>query len=184
VGEVSEQVQRVAIAAFADHRRQPKPRPDLKDNKDPDRPLLASDDRLDLIGLKFREGEFSYFLIIEPATPAGCSFQPTMHRIPGDSQGSGNGGFIEAFDSESRNLIKGGSPMLESKISCPTGRAKRLPTSLALVAAALSPLSYLETVANDGSSLGLSRGRAVSVWTDETFHGGWTVSGPELMPSN
>ena len=56
----------------------PKPGPHVEGNKDPDRLLLASIDRLDLIGLKFREDELSHFSIVEPAKPSGGSFQPAM----------------------------------------------------------------------------------------------------------
>ena len=42
---ISKQVQRIAVASFADQSRRPQPRPDVEDNKDPDRLLLASNNR-------------------------------------------------------------------------------------------------------------------------------------------
>ena len=97
----------------------PKPRPDFKDNKDPDSLLLASDNRLDLIGLKFHEGESSYFPIIELSAPGGYSLQPAMHRIPRDLFDSSNGGLVQTLDTEGGNFIKRGPAVLESSISCP-----------------------------------------------------------------
>jgi hypothetical protein len=73
-GEVSKEVQRVAVAAFADRGRWPKPRPDIDHDKDPHRLLLAPDDRSDLVRLKFSSGGPSHFSITETTTPAGCSF--------------------------------------------------------------------------------------------------------------
>ncbi len=91
---ISKQVQGIAIASFADHCGRPKSRPDVEDNKDPDRLLPASPhDRLDHMGLMFREGE-SYSSIIEPATLGCCPFKLAMHRIPGDPHGSDDGGFV------------------------------------------------------------------------------------------
>ena len=49
VGEVSKQVQRVAVAAFADDRRWPKAGPDIDHGKNPDGLFLAPDDRFDLV---------------------------------------------------------------------------------------------------------------------------------------
>ena len=151
VRNVSKQVQCVAVASFADHCRRPKPRPDVDHDEDPDRLLLASDDRSDLIGLKFYRREPSYFSIIEPTTPGGCSFQPTMNRIPGDSLDSSDGGLVQAFDTERGDFIKGRATVLESIIRCAGCRAECLPTSLALVATTLSPPGLVEAMANDGS---------------------------------
>jgi hypothetical protein len=41
VEEVSKQVQRIAVASFANHRRRPKPGLDIHPNENPDRLLLA-----------------------------------------------------------------------------------------------------------------------------------------------
>src|SRR5262249_38902905 len=107
-----------------------------------------------------------------------------MNCIPGDLLGSSNSRLIEAFDTEGGDLVKDYTPMMDSIIRCPSCRAERLPTSLALVAPTLSPPGRVETVANDGCSVALSRGMAVPVGTIETLHGEWTLSRAKLMASN
>ena len=57
VGKVLKQIQRVAVASFADHRRWPKPRPDVDHNENPDRLFPAPNDRSDLVCLNLRDGE-------------------------------------------------------------------------------------------------------------------------------
>jgi hypothetical protein len=79
--------------------------------------------------------------------------------------------FRQTLDAESRDLIKGGTPVLESIIRCPSCRAECLPASLALVATMLSPPGLVEAVANDGSDVAMFRGGAVLVGTAETLHG-------------
>jgi len=144
-------------------------------DEDPDRLLLTPDDRSDLICLKFYDGESLYSSIIEPTTPDPCSFQPPMNRIPGDSLDSSNGRLIEAFDTKGGDFIKRGATVLESIIRCPFCRAECLFTSLTLVATTLSPPGRVKAVANDGSDVTFSRGRAVLVGTAETLHGWWTL---------
>ena len=107
-----------------------------------------------------------------------------MDRIPSDSLDSSDGRLIQALDTERGDFIKGGATVLESIIGCPGCRAERLPTSSALVATTLPPPSRVEAVANDGSDVAFSRGRAVPVGTAETLHGLWTLSTLELMASN
>jgi hypothetical protein len=143
--------------------------------------LLATDDRSDLVGLKFRSREILDFSVIEPTTPAGCSFQPAMNCIPRDSFDSSDSGFVEAFHAESRYFIKSGATVLQPIIRCPARRAECLATRLAPVATSLSAPSPVEAVTNDSSSVIFSRGRAVLVGTVETLHGWWTSEMPELM---
>jgi hypothetical protein len=112
--EVSKQIQRVAVAPFADHRRWPKPRPDVDHNENPDRLFPAPNDRSDLVCLKLRDGESLYISIVEATTTAGCFFQPAMNRIPGNSLDSSDGGFVQTFDTEGGDFIKDRTPMLES----------------------------------------------------------------------
>jgi hypothetical protein len=56
-----------------------------------------------------------------------------MHHVPTDLLGSSNSRLIEAFDTEGGDLVKDCTPMMDSIIRCPSCRAERLPTSLALV---------------------------------------------------
>jgi hypothetical protein len=65
-------------------------------------------------------------------------------------------GLDEVFGKDSRNFIKGATPVLESMIGCSGCRAERLPTILALVATTLPPPSRIEAMANDGSSVAFS----------------------------
>ena len=107
-----------------------------------------------------------------------------MDRIPGNSLDSSDGRLIQALDTEGGDFIKPGATVLESIIRCPVCRAERLSTRPALVATSLPPPGRVKAVANDGSDLALSRGRAVLVGTAETLHGWWTLLTPELMASN
>jgi hypothetical protein len=114
------------VAAFADDGRWPKARPDVDHGEDPHRLSLAPDNRPDLVRLKLCHGEPADFSVAETTTPAGRSFQPAMHCIPGDSLGSSDGGLVEAFDAESRHFIKSGPAGLQSMIRCPARRAECL----------------------------------------------------------
>src|SRR5215510_5401777 len=57
---------------------------DVDCDEKPDQLLLLPDDGSDFIGLKLRNGKALHFSIIEPTTPCGCPFQPTMNWVPGD----------------------------------------------------------------------------------------------------
>jgi hypothetical protein len=95
-----------------------------------------------------------------------------------------NGRLVQTLDIERGDSIKRGAAVLESIISCPGCRAEHLPTSLALVATTLAPPSCVETMANDGSDVALSRGTAVPVGTVEALHGWWPCRTPKLMAWN
>ena len=87
--------------------------------EDPDLLFLAPDDRFDLVRLKLCRGKPSYCSIAEATTPEGCSFQPAMDRIPGDSFDSSDGRLIQALDTEGGDFMKGATPILESIIGRP-----------------------------------------------------------------
>ena len=181
---ISRQVLRVAITAFANHCRWPKSRPNVEDHEDPERPLLPSHEGLDFIGLKLGQGESPDSLMIEPATPGGCSFQPAMYRIPGDFFDSSNGGLVLTLDTEGGNFIKRGAAVLESMIRSACCRAEGLPTSSTLVATTLSPPGLVETIPNNTPGGSFFRGSTVWVGTVETLHGWWTFLTSELYASN
>jgi hypothetical protein len=113
------QIQRVAVASFADDRRRPKPRPDVDHNENPDRLFPAPNDRSDLVCLKFLNREPIYFLIVKETTAGSCFFQPAMDCIPGKALEASDGGLVHAFDTEGGNSIKGGATVLQSIIRCP-----------------------------------------------------------------
>ena len=120
-----------------------------------DRLLFTPDDRSDFIRLEFHSRESLNFSITKPPTAGGSPFQPPMHCVPGDLFDSSNSKLIQTLDAESRDLIKGGTSLLESIIRCPVSRAEGLPTSLALVPTTLPPPRRVEAVANDGSDVAL-----------------------------
>jgi hypothetical protein len=99
--------------------------------------LLATDDRSDLIGLKFHSRKILDFSVVESTTAGACLLQPAMHRVPGNSFDSSDRRLVQAFDTQSSNFIQRGAAVLKSMIRCATGQAERLPTSLALVATTL-----------------------------------------------
>jgi len=133
------------------------------EDKDPDRVLLAPDDRADLVCLKLHDGKSRCPSIVEATTGTGGPFEPAINRIPGESLHSSDRRLIQPFDAESRDFIKGRAPVLESMIGCPGCRAERLPTHLALVATTLPPSGHVEPMANDGSGVAFSRWRTVLV---------------------
>jgi hypothetical protein len=106
-----------------------------------------------------------------------------MNRIPSNPLDSSDGGLVQTLDTESRNFIKGATPVLKSMIGCSGCRAERLPTILATVSTSFPPSSRVEAMANDLSGSRLSL-RAAAVWTAETLHVSWTLSTPELMAWN
>ena len=181
VSNIPKQGQRVLIAPSADHRRTPKPRPDLDGGEDPCRMLLTLDDRSDLVGLKLRGPEPSCFLIIESTAAVVRFFQPAIDGIPSDAVDSGDSGFVKAFNAESRNLIKGRSAVLKPIVRRPDIGAKRLLARLASVSTALSPPGLIKTKTDDISGGGFFRWRAFR--TAETLHGCGTRDA-ELFPEN
>jgi hypothetical protein len=170
VGKLLQQIQRVALASPADHRRWPKPGPDVDHGEDPYWPFLASDHRSDLINMKFPDGESFDFSMAEPTTAASCSFQPTMNCIPSNALGSSEGRFVPAFDAKSCDAVKDRATVLESMIRCAGCRAERLPASPASVSTTLPPSGLVETVADDLSTGGLPRQGALAIATAETLH--------------
>src|SRR5262245_10537815 len=58
--------------------------------EDPNRLFFASDDRPDLVSLKFRDCESCYSSIVEPTTRMGGLFEPSSDGIPGDLLYSGD----------------------------------------------------------------------------------------------
>jgi len=107
-----------------------------------------------------------------------------MHGVPRDLFDPSNGRLVQTLDAESRDLSKGGTPVLESIIRCPVGRAEGFPTSLALVPTTLSPPRRAAAVANDGWEVTFSRSKAVLLRTVEALHGWCILETQELMVSN
>ena len=172
------------VTPFAYHCRRPKPRPHLDHGEDPDWRFLASDDRFDFVCLKLRNGEALYCSIVEATTPGGCSFQPAMDRIPGNSLDSSDGRFVHTFDAQSRDFIESGPPVLKSMVGCTSVRAEGLPARPALESTTLPTPGLVETVTDNASCSGFSRPRASPVWTAETLHSSWALSRVDLMASN
>ena len=84
------------------------------EDKDPDRVLLAPDDRADLVCLKLHDDKSRCPSIVEATTGAGGPLQPAINRIPGESLHSSDRRLIQPFDAESRDFIKGRAPVLPS----------------------------------------------------------------------
>ena len=120
-------------------------------------------------------------MIVETTAAVAGFFQPAIDGIPSDALDSGDSGFVEAFNAESRNLIKGGGTVLKPIIRRPGIGAKRLLARLASVSTALSPSSQIETKTDDVSGSGFFRWRAFR--TAETLHGCGTRDA-ELFPEN
>ena len=173
LSDIPKQGQRVLVAASADHGRSPKPRPDIDGCEDPDRLLLALGDRSDLVGLKLRGPEPGCVLIVEATTGVARFFQPAIDSIPADVLDSGDRRLVQAFDAQSRNLIKGGAAVLEPIVRRPGIGAERFLACLASVSTTPSPTSLIETKTDDLSGSGFSRRQAFPVRTAETFHGFW-----------
>src|SRR5262249_20494495 len=125
------QGQGVLVAASADHGRRPKSGPDLDGCEDPDRLLLTLDDRSDFVGLNLHCVEPGYFLSVEAAAAVARFFQPAIDRIPADALDAGDSRLVQAFDAETRDLIKGGAAMLKPIVRTARIGAERLLACLA-----------------------------------------------------
>ena len=154
--DIPKQGQRVLVAASADHGRRPKSGPDLDGCEDPGRLLLRLSDRSDLISLKLRRPESNQLLIAEAAATVARSFQPAIDCIPTDALDAGDSRLVQAFDAETRNLIKGGAAMLEPIVRSSGIGAERLLACLASISTALSPTGLIETKTDDISGNGFS----------------------------
>ena len=80
-GNILKQSPRVSIAPSSDHRRRPKSRPDLQRSEDPDRLILATDDRSDLVCLELRDLQSRGPSVVKSTTRISCPFQPAIDRI-------------------------------------------------------------------------------------------------------
>jgi len=87
--------------------------------------LFTLDDRSHLVGLKLRGPEPGCLLIVEATAVVARFFQPAIDSIPADVLDSGDSRLVQAFDAESRNLIKGGAAMLEPIVRRPGIGAER-----------------------------------------------------------
>jgi hypothetical protein len=94
---------------------------------------------------------------VKPATKGSCFFPPVMNSIPGDSLYTSYSRFVQALDAERGDLIESRATVLEPMVGCAGIRAECLSASPASVATTLSPLGFVESVANDVSGSGFSR---------------------------
>jgi hypothetical protein len=133
--------------------------------------LLRLSDRSDLVGLKFRGPEPGYFLIVEATAAVARFFQPAIDRIPTDALDAGDSRLVQAFDAESRNLIKGSAAMLKSIVGSSAIGAECFLACLASIPTALPPTGLIETKTDDVSGNGFSRWSAVSVRAARNVHG-------------
>ena len=81
--------------------------------------MLTLNDRSDLVGLKLGGPEPSCSLIVEVTAVVARLFQPAIDGIPADVLDSGDSRLVQAFDAESRNLIRGGATVLEPIVRRP-----------------------------------------------------------------
>jgi len=132
--------------------------------------FLATDDRTNLVCLKFSDGVSGCLSIVEAATRACSPLQPALNGIPGDSLYPSYRGLVQALDAERGNLIEGGATMLEPMVWRAGVRAERLTAGTATISTTPPAVGSVESVADDVSGTGLSRQRALPVWAAETLH--------------
>ena len=104
---------------------------------------------------------------------SGRLFQPAIHCIPGKLLDSGNRGFVESFDTESRDFVEGRSSVLKPMINSPAVPAEGSAATGASETAPAAPPGAIETIANDYFGFGLLP-RALQVGAAETLHSIWT----------
>jgi len=95
--------------------------------------LLTLDDRSGLVGAKLRGPEPRSVLIVEATAVVARFFQLAIESIPADVLDSGYSRLVQAFDAESRNLIKGGAAVLEPIVRRPGIGPERFLACLASV---------------------------------------------------
>ena len=169
-GDIPKESGCASIASPSNDCRRPNPGPDLNRGKDPNRLFLVVDDGANLVRLKLGNGDASYFSIIELTTRGGCLFEPAIDSIPANPLYSGDGGLIQTFDAESRNLIKGRMTVLESIVGCAGIGAESFAASAATISPPPPLLGFVESAADDVSETGFSRQCAFPVWAVETLH--------------
>src|ERR1019366_92734 len=181
---ISKQANGISVASFPDDGRRPKSRPHVDGDKDPARGLFFSaDHRTNLIDLQLPNDNLRNRLIVESTARLGCSLQPTINCVPGNLFDSRNGRFIDSFDAETGDLVKGFAAVMESVINSPAVPAKRLSATFTSKSATPSPPSLVGTITNDRSERGICSQRTLLVWTSEALHGIWTRSTADLLTS-
>ena len=179
---VSKEGERVAVAPSPDDGRRPQTRPDVNRSENPEGLLLTTDERANLVGLKFLDGQSSDCSIVESMTGVGGPFEPAIDRVPGDSLDARNGGLVQAFDAEGGDFVEGRATMLESMVRRPGVGAEGLAASPASVPTTPSPFRPVEAVTDDSSGSGISRQRAFPVYAAETLHCSWTGRPQDWWP--
>jgi len=147
-GYVSKESKGVLVASPPNDCRGPKPRPDLDHGEDPDRLVLAANNCVNLVCLKFDDGESRCFAIVEPTAAVACPFEPASNGIPSDSLYSCDCGLIQTFNAESHNLIEGCATVLESMVRRTGVRAECLSACPTPVSTTPPPFGLAETIAD------------------------------------
>ncbi len=79
----------------------------------------------------------------------GRLLQPALHRVPGHSFDSGDGGLVDAVDTHFDNLIEDCARALQSIVGGSVCRREGLATSLATIAPPPSLAAFVKGVTDD-----------------------------------
>ena len=146
--------------------------------------MLATHHRAHLIGLQLRDLNSGDPSIVESTTRTGCPFQPAIHRVLSYLLDSSNRGFVQTFDTQSRDLVEGRSSVLESMVKCPAVPTEGFPASLTSVSTALPPLGLVKAISNHGPGNGFPHDVTFLACASETLHGSWTLPKVNLLTQN
>jgi len=90
IGNITKQIERVAVTALPHDGGGPQTRPNFDGDEDPNgRLLLAANERPNLISLQFSHWHMCNPQTIEPTAEIGGSFQPPIYSVPTDLLGLG-----------------------------------------------------------------------------------------------
>ena len=153
-----------------DDGRRPQARPDIEGCENPDRIILATDDRANLIGLKLGDTEVSDGLIVESPTTGRSPLEPSRDRVPASSLQPRNDGLADTLNAERRDFVKSASTVLEAVIWRALCRAERHSAALATGATTFSGLGLVKAVGDNVALVDLLKERTLGIRTTDALH--------------
>lgn len=142
----------VPIGAAADEATRPQAGTHRDRRKEPHRPALAADERVQLIGLKLNALEVPQHFPVEALCRDRRPLEPACHGVAGATRETGRRGNAHALDSQARYLVE----LLPSTTKTAVGRAciraDGSPAYLATVTPSATRLGGKPAVATDGGA--------------------------------
>ena len=140
------------MGAAADEATRPQAGTHLDGRKEPHRPALAADERVQLIGLKLNDIEVPQHAPVEELSRSRGSLEPPCDGVAGTTGETGRGRNAHALDSHARYLVELLPSAAKTAVRRARIRAERSPAYLATVTPSATRLGGKPAVVTDGDA--------------------------------